>query len=221
MTICFQAAGTTICISGSIAVGKSTLIERLKSHTNATGISCHIMPELLCPVLNEKLPTNPQLFDTFIISHRLQMCLDAPHIAKNHCLVVMERCHIDHLAFLLAFDKIGGLSREHTNWVRQVIKEINPPLPDYFVYLDVSPELAYRRLRERSEMRDTNFSPNFVTALIESYGEIFHEYELKHRLLKLDWSDFGAHVSIRQIVSSLPLQKPNFPQEAELSSALS
>lgn len=203
MTICSQAAGTTICISGSIAVGKSTLIERLKFHTGAMGINCHIMPELLCPVLNEKLPINPQLFDTFIISHRLQMCLDAPHIAKNHDLVIMERCHIDHLAFLLAFDKIGGLSREHTNWVRQVIKEINPPLPNRFVYLDVSPEVAYRRMCERSEMRDANFSRHFITALIEGYEEVFHEYGLKHRLLKLDWSDFGIDIPMPQIISKL------------------
>jgi deoxyadenosine/deoxycytidine kinase len=172
MTIRTRNSGTTICICGPIAVGKSTLIACLQSQTGAMGISCHVMPELLCPTLNAQLPVNPQLFDTFIISHRLQMCLDAPHIAKNHSLVIMERCHIDHLAFLLAFDKIGSLSREHTNWVRQIIGEINPPLPDHFVYLEVSPELAYSRMCKRSEGRDAKFNLDFVTALIQGYEQV-------------------------------------------------
>jgi thymidylate kinase len=205
MTLRSQSSGTTICIGGSIAVGKSTFIDRLKSQTDAMGISCHFMPELLCPTLNAQLPINPQLFDTFIISHRLQMCLDALHIAKSYSLVIMERCHIDHLAFLLAFDKIGGFPREHTNWVRQIIKEINPPLPDHFVYLDVSPELAFSRMCKRSETRDANFNLDFVTALIEGYEQVIQEHGLKGRLLKLDWSDFGTQVSLPQIFSSLSL----------------
>lgn len=67
------------------------------------------------------------------------MCIDAPHMAQRYNFLLMERCHLDHLGFLFAFDKTGTISGEHTNWVRELIKEINPTIPDRFIFLDISP----------------------------------------------------------------------------------
>lgn len=203
MTNSSRSFGTTICISGSIAVGKSTFINKLKSQADLMNISCHVMPELLCPSLNAKLPTNPILFDTFLIAHRLQMCIDSPHIAKNYKLLIMERCHIDHLAFLLAFDNLGFLPKEHTTWIRNIIKEINPPIPDRFVFLELEPELAYSRMLKRNEKRDVNFSSSLISALIDCYDQVIQEYNLESRLLRLNWDDFGDRLSLSQIISDI------------------
>lgn len=202
-----EKRGLTICISGSIAVGKTTLIKQLKSTVDEMHLSCHVLPELLCPSLNKQLPINPKLFDTFIIAHRLQMCFDAPHIARNYNLLMMERCHLDHLAFLFAFDKIGTIARGHTDWVREIIKELNPPVPDRFIFLNISPELAFKRMCMRNENRDSNFGLSFVQALMDGYEQVIDDYALGPRLTRLNWESFGADISWPQVFSDW-LHKP-------------
>ncbi len=180
--------GEVICIGGLISVGKSTLIKRMVTHCEDHALSLHVMPELLCPTLCSKIPTNPVLFDSFMAGHRAQMSFDAVHIAKNFDIVVMERCHLDHLAFLDALDVVGWTSREYTDWMRRSLRELNAPSPDRLIFLDVEPELAFSRMKARADARDSAFELEFFQALREGYMKILDECP---KVLTLDWSNFG------------------------------
>jgi thymidylate kinase len=181
--------GEVICIGGLISVGKSTLIKRMVSHCGDHALSLHVMPELLCPTLCSKLPIDPVLFDTFMIGHRLQMSMDARHIAKSFDIVAMERCHLDHLAFLDAILAVGWASRDYAEWIRGVVHELRAPPPDRFIFLDVEPEVAFTRMKARAEVRDAAFTLEFFQVLRASYLKVLEECP---KVLMLDWSNFGA-----------------------------
>lgn len=195
--------GFVLCIGGLISVGKSTLIQKIIQHANKHNLNLHIMPELLCPSLCERLPVEPLIFDTFLIGHRLQMALDAPHLARLFDAVVMERCHLDHLAFLTALEKEGWASQEHCAWLRKVVDELNPPIPGRVVYLDVAPELAFERMKKRADPRDSLFTLSFFSYLRESYIETLKQH--CPDAIILDWTNFGRDIDLGRL-----FEKPGF-----------
>lgn len=189
-----QSFGKTVCIGGLISTGKTTFIQQLRPHLDRSDLRYHVMLEMLSPTLCEKLPTDPAIFDTFMIGHRLQMSLDAEQIARAYDLVIMERCHIDHLAFMYAFEKAGWALKTHVAWTRKVIEEIAAPAPHCFVYLDISPELAYERMRTRNESRDVNFTVEMLSALRDGYLQALDKH--CKNWTSIDWTDFGAKLEV-------------------------
>jgi thymidylate kinase len=196
-----QSCGKTVCIGGLISTGKSTFIHRLQSQMDLMDLRYHVMPELLSPTLCEKLPTDPAMFDAFMIGHRLQMSMDAGQIARAYDLVIIERCHIDHLAFMYAFEKAGWALKTHVDWTRKVIEEIDAPAPHCFVYLDISPELAYERMRTRNESRDVNFTVEMLAALKEGYLDALDKHYKSW--ITLDWTHFGADLDVAAFVNKI------------------
>lgn len=49
-------------------------------------------------------------------------------------------------------------------------------MPDRFIFLDISPELAFERMGMRNENRDSKFSLSFVHALIDGYEQVIEDY---------------------------------------------
>lgn len=210
-------AGSTTCFGGLPSTGKTTFIAKIEKRCGELGLSTHVMPELLCPSLEEKLPTDPILFDTFLFAHRLQMSIDAPLIAQGYDRVFLERCYIDHLAFLELIDILEWAPAGHTDWCRRIVKELAPPKPDYYVYLSIPPELAFQRTQERNEARDSKLTLAFFEALDQGYKAVL-EQECNQPII-LDWTDFDSDLDVDEFLfklgSPLPLIRPITPGDYE------
>lgn len=196
-----EKQGSTICIGGLISVGKSTFIEKLAERSQQMHLTCHVMSELLSPSLCAQLPTDPIIFDSFMFGHRMQMSIDAKQIARSYDLVLMERCFIDHLAFLEAIARIGWAPRHYAEMCRNIVREMAPPKPDHFVFLDIPAEIAYERMRKRGEKRDANFTLQFFETLRTGYMHAIDTYY--KRPIVIEWSRFGEELDIEKFIRSL------------------
>lgn len=186
--------GATVCIGGLIATGKTTFLERLTRHCKVRGVRYHFMAELYNDGLRKMVSNNLSAGDGFIYGHRMQMAFDAPLIAQSYDLVLMERSFIDHLAFYESFVEMGIMPLGHLETVKQATAEFAPPIPDRFVYLDISPELASSRKLKRNHGGDDIFSLDFLRSLRKNSLRIISEYYTDP--LILDWTNFGQDLCL-------------------------
>ncbi|MBB64562.1 MAG: hypothetical protein CMO81_05815 [Waddliaceae bacterium] len=192
--------GKTVCIGGLIAVGKSTFLKSFCAYAEEQGASIRGMPEMYPESVRQMVHSNLVVGEAFFLAHRLQMAVDAQCIAKSYDLVFMERSIIDHMAFLDAFEECHFLEPEQINWSRQVIKEVNPPKLDRFIFLDISPELAFKRKSGRGRGGE-QFTLPFLHCLRESYLNYLHSTYSDP--LILDWSAFGEELNRDELLSAL------------------
>ncbi len=193
--------GTTVCIGGLIAVGKTTFIDKLVKHCLATGIRCRVMAEMYSGAMREMVSTNLPVADAFMMAHRLQMAVDAPDVAKNYDVVLMERCFIDHLAFQDAFVECNMIDEYFAAWSRRVVQEMDPPIPEHCVFLDVDPNVACQRKIGRGTGGDGIFRPEFMAALQRAYRRLIAEYF--ENPIVLDWKEFGEGVCVDELFNSI------------------
>jgi thymidylate kinase len=193
--------GKVVCIGGLIAAGKTTLIQKLMRHFEENGLNGKFMPEIYSNAVRELVHSNLPAGDAFMLAHRLQMCIDALEISKLYDIVLIERSFIDHIAFINAYEKCGQLNAETASLYRRIINELNPPLPDKFVFLEIEPEVAMQRRKARGSKGEGVFTLDFLTALKASYASIMHTYFDDPILL--DWTLFGVDESIPDIASAI------------------
>lgn len=193
--------GNTVCVSGINAAGKTTFIKKCLNWFEEKQVSCYFMPEMFTDSVRLMVKTNLPVEDSFMFAHRLQMAIDAPEIAKSYDLVMMERSFIDHLAFVEAFEQCGHLTREQLVWSHQVSKEVAPPKPDNYIFLDISPELAHKRRMQRGSDGKGVFNLEFLQALKHAYNRLIPQYYDQPMIF--DWSQFGEENSFDVLMEEL------------------
>jgi thymidylate kinase len=195
-----------ICISGLISCGKTTLSYRLGKYCAENAIRCKLLPEFYSKALYDKIVSNMQLVDSMMLSHRIQMSLDAPEIAPNYDVVLMERGVIDHMALIEAFEQCGMLPRDYVIWCKKVVEQLNPPNPDQCLFLDVDPAEAISRRDRRGHAYDKVFDLKFMTVLRESYLRLIRQHYSDPIIL--DWSNYGQELELGHLVERLTAACP-------------
>jgi deoxyadenosine/deoxycytidine kinase len=188
-----------VCIGGLIACGKTHFTSRLSQYCVENGVQCKILNEVYSPSLYNKIKSNLSVVDAFVLSHRIQMAIDAPEIAKNYDILFMERSVIDHIAFFEAFERCGMVSTEWVSWGKKVIEEINPPYPDQFIFLDIDPAEALLRKERRGYEYDKAFHLDFMCCLRDAYLQLIYKHYPEPVIL--DWSHFGEHVELDKLIN--------------------
>lgn len=196
--------GTTVCVGGLNSVGKTTLLGKLSHYCDAHDISCKLMLEMYTDSVRWMVKKNLAVEDAFMFAHRLQMAVDAPLLARQYDLVLMERGFIDHLAFIEAFNACGLLDDYLVDWARNVVEEVAPPKPERYIFLEVSPEVALERKRGRGSSGTGVFNLEFLSELREAYLRLIPLYDSNP--LVLDWSDFGKELSMDRLLDQIVSQ---------------
>jgi len=196
-----RAKSRIVCVGGLISVGKSTFISKVKDWCVAHGYSCKVMDEIKSLSMLESQAENITATVGFYFGHRVQMAIDAPEVAKNYDLVIMERSHLDHLAFVQAMEKVSLLSKGSAKWTERAIEDVDPPDPVTFVYLSVPPEIAMERQVQRGDGYEDIFTLEFTKELDYAYRSI-----LKGKYsnpIFLDWINFGEEYDFDELIKEV------------------
>lgn len=193
-----------VCIGGLISVGKTTFIANVNDWCKANGYSCKVMEEIKSPSMLNSQAKNMPTTVGFYFGHRIQMAIDAPEVAKNYDLVIMERSHIDHLAFVEAMESTNLLPEGTADWTKKAIQDVNPPNPITFIYLDISIEQAIGRQANRGDEYEKIFGLEFSKKLDGTYHRILKEQYANP--IFLDWTNFGKEYNLDEIVKTLMLE---------------
>ncbi|MCB1135086.1 MAG: AAA family ATPase [Chlamydiia bacterium] len=190
-----------VAIGGSIAAGKTTLLGQIATRCAERGLRCKVMHELACETLHKSIGDALPWADAVYFAHRAQMLIDAPEVAKNYDLVLIERIVLDHLAFIDAFEACGiGLPEQNAR-TRAMASELDLPKVGTYVYLDLPPEKGLLRKESRGYGHDGAFDLNFYTAHRKAYLDRIHA-DYANPLI-LDWTDFGGNAPVDTLIDEL------------------
>lgn len=199
-------SGVSICIGGLIGAGKTTFIQALQSFCKKENINSYFIDEIFPEAQREMLVVNNIAVDSAIFGQRLEASRLLPHLAYD--VAIQERNHWDHLAFHIALTETNRLPQEILPWGKKMVEQINPPPPDFYLYLDLSAEEAYNRKAARKSTNDDFFDLDFMTKLKAAYEKV-----IPPNAIKLDWTNFGRELDLSQLFKAI-LQKDHQTAQA-------
>lgn len=211
-----------IVVEGNIGAGKSAFAKELAEafemvympeptmesyYISSYGIDLRKIDDLLPPSFKccdiNTFYSNPHhlnvgKFQFRMYMLRLQQYIDAlAHMLNTGQGVVLERCAFSDFVFLETMHKFGYI----TDGAKQLYKDITENTldelfkPHLIVYLDVSPEVALQRIKERNNPVEVN-SKVLTKEYLESIDYLYKQSYLKDmekhsELLIYDWSNYG------------------------------
>lgn len=163
-----------IVIEGPVGVGKTSLARNMADRLNY-------------PVMLEQPEANPFLEHFYA---------DMPHYAlSTQLFFLFQRMHqLEAVAtdnqfeqsivsdFLFEKDQLFAdvtLSEAELALYRQVHERahFSAPVPDLIIYLQATPEILIKRIRQRGDKLDQHFSESYLKHLTERYTQFFHAYD--------------------------------------------
>ena len=159
-----ESKGQIICIDGIIGSGKSTLIRKLKD--NFTCFEEPVEKWSLLPNLYSDMERFAIPFQFQVLFSQYDQYLSFKNIKD---MIIVERCpwtsknvfaqmYIDNGLF----DQASALT--YQKFFEQLSYEV-----DYFIYLDIEPELALKRIKTRERYGEDNITLAYLESLHEQY----------------------------------------------------
>lgn len=81
--------------------------------------------------------------------------------------------------------------------------------PDLVIYLDVAPEVAYRRLQERSRTEEVGVSLEYLTTLRNEYEHWYTHMNGVLNIVKLDWNAYQDTEVVVKLIQG-QLERTNY-----------
>ena len=188
-TTTFGSPNILIGVSGIIGAGKSTLTESLGEIMGWN-------------ILKEPVESNEYLdhfykdiskysfpMQVYLLNHRFrqhqQMVWSNSSAIQDRTIyedvIFAKMLHDGKLMEDLDFRTYVQLFNNMTNFLHR---------PDLIIYLDVEPEEALRRVKERSRSCEVGLSLDYPTKLKAGYEEWLNDVEDRIPVLKLDWNTY-------------------------------
>src|SRR3990167_10796208 len=207
-----------IAIDANIGSGKTALCHSLYSVLRTRKIKARVFEE----------PTNTKQFRYFLSRHveALKKGINAGEAFEMQCWMLVERYAQHKLAveyswnnniwalqdrpiygdsvFAVVANKRGFMSNEQLVLYSRIFSEMSRDLmpPDIFVYLNVSPEIAYERMNERGRKAEDGVPLDYLQDLDSQYQVLLNKLRLRGiPVLEVPWEKYGAPLKLyEQIV---------------------
>lgn len=169
---------STLIVEGNVGAGKSTFLKMLDHYLNAQFI---LEPHELWQNVNgenllEKFYTDPSrwayTFQTYVINTRIWAQQSALKNSFSRIHILERSVYSDRYCFSDALHEYGNITnlewslyKESWNWL---IKEYCP-VPTGFIYLRVSPETCYERIKQRSRSEESGVPLSYLQKLHERH----------------------------------------------------
>lgn len=187
-----------VSLSGIIGAGKSTLADALGTVMNL-------------PVHREN--TNRPLLNKFYDDMRkhsfhLQMQLLSNRIEQQQQIkwnrrgAVQDRSIYEDIIFARMLTEAGLMSEDELHTYMELFRQVKHTLqpPHLIVHLDVPPEVALKRIRERGREYETDISLDYLQRLAAKYEVFLQEISAEVRVLRVDWKDFAQPQHVAEAI---------------------
>lgn len=198
----------TVCVDGSIGVGKSTMIDILKSNFN----NWEFVPEPVNEWINtgildafyKDMERYSYTFQNKVFIDRTRVLMDCNNTSNNITIRVVERSpYADRHCFAKNCYESGLMNNMewniYTEWFDWLSEKISlSEYIDMFVYLECDPQTSYDRIKIRGRKEEDNMSFDYLNKLSNLYDNLYNNINKKSPILKLDASiDFKNNIDNR------------------------
>lgn len=196
-----------IGISGLIGAGKSTLASKL-----ALAFDVPLYKE---PVEeNEYLSSfygNPEKYGFAMQIYLLSFRFEAhQNLVWQRRGGVQDRTIYEDAVFAKTLHRQGLMSELDFRTYRRLAENMFSFLyePDIIVHLDVTPEKAMERIKERGRESERGIPLEYLQLLNRGYEELLEQRQKRVRILRLDWEEFQpVEDVVSEITKSLDLRE--------------
>lgn len=219
--------GALIGIGGLIGAGKSTLAIELGAR-----LQLGVYPG---PEIDDKLRADLHDFPertSFVAQVRLLTQQFTQHQEIRWCGAggVQDRTVLEDLAYTRSLFNRGALTPlerdTYMNLYRALSDVMGPP--DLILFLDVAPETALRRIRDRGRGRQVETTVEFLSAMREVYEGLVEEISRTVPVIRVPYDSFwdpdvlarelcARHARLR-VLDELSPDPPPSPQAASMTS---
>lgn len=188
--------GSIIIIEGQIAVGKTTLGQSISDYLNREGIPCVFYPETVHQSWLELFLSDIEKYSTgyelFCTMARLLTYEKAVHMKEKGYTCVIDRSFDGDMVFADTIHAAGKMTDTEYEVIKSWVKRscydgIEPP--DYLVYLDTSPEVAFSRAIDRARDGEDKYDLDYFRNLHERYSSAIESISSKRHKLIIDWNE--------------------------------
>lgn len=182
--------GKVLVVEGLIGVGKSTLGRSLKDFLSKRGIDVVWMPEPINYKLLDLYISDKERyafpFQVIVARERIQMYREASRLIEEGKIVIIDRGLPGDLAFAYMQKDKNFFTEKEFEVYQSLVSETNIPEPDVMIYLDCTPETAWKRILQRGlSSEKTGYDLPYLKDLSESYEKSL----ASHKCLRIDWNE--------------------------------
>jgi deoxyadenosine/deoxycytidine kinase len=166
-----------IVVEGNIGAGKSTMLSIINKHFNA-GVILEPTDKWQNVIGNENLldlfykdtPRWAYTFQTNAFLTRIQAAIECLAKPSDKDFFVLERSgYTDRFCFAKNCYEMGLMTplewQIYTDWFAWLIEHEFTPKPHGFIYLQTTPEMAYKRTLKRNRSEETGIALSYIQAL--------------------------------------------------------
>lgn len=206
--------GLFIAIDANIGAGKTNACHAIASAAMAGGREARVLEE---PTHDPRFPYFLERYyedlktgedrgggfamQVFMLSKRYEQHRLAVELAwgDRGIVVIQDRPIYGDTVFATTAKERGFMTEEqfdlYVDTFRNMSRDVMPP--DIFVYLDVDPEEAHRRMNARGRDAEDGVPLDYLMQLHDNYQLLLEEMRRRGvRVLRIDWSGFGPPVEM-------------------------
>lgn len=203
-----------ISISGLIGVGKSTLCNRLSKQLDIPAYHESAQDQELMDKFYKNIKKYAYVLQYRLLNERYKQ---QQKIIWTDEGAIQDRSIYEDGVFVRMLYKDGILDKYQYDTYNETFKLMsrNMTHPTCIIHLDVSPEEALRRIKERGRPMEQNIDLSYLQKLKEAYDEFILEISKTIPVIHIDWSkfeedtDFISKVILDEIKKITQIHKPN------------
>jgi len=185
-----------ICVDGNIGAGKTTFVKSLNFFLQKNGVDSQIAEE----DMSNKMKTL-QLFlkdqKKYAFAFQLMMLSERINIYKSSLPVggkttIIDRSLVGDYAFASHHHDKKNISDDEWLAYREMLEKYSNEdffqVPDYYLYLKVSPKVAYERIVTRNRDGEaTGYDLNYLQAISKAHEKSFEDIGVNY--IEINWDE--------------------------------
>jgi deoxyadenosine/deoxycytidine kinase len=186
-----------ICVDGNIGAGKTTLTKSIQRYLNRRNVSCGLAIEDMSnkmKMLGLFLENQKQYAFTFqmmMLSERIsiyQRSLPEYTAGKTQ---IIDRSLVGDYSFAYLHHKYGNINEQEWEAYKEMLQKYSDQeffkVPDYYLYLNISPEKALKRIAKRQRGNEAEkYNLDYLKDLSTAHQKSFNDLGLDYIEIKWD-----------------------------------
>ena len=185
--------GSVIVIDSLIGGGKTSLGRKLSKYLEDVQLPVKFFEEEVDEQFLELFLKDKKkyafAFQMFMLSNRQKVYIAAINFAHQHNgISIVDRSLLGDAAFCDLHHDYGNISNEEWEVYQSIVNNTQLPSPSIVLYLEVEPEIAIERIKERNRGSETSvYTLDYLKDLDISYKTIFAEHG--SYITYVDWNE--------------------------------
>jgi deoxyadenosine/deoxycytidine kinase len=184
--------GKVMIVEGLISAGKSTAGTELEKFAHDIGIPCRLFPEpLIEGFLGLFLQDQPKYafaFQIGMLVKRQAIYREAFELAKQGYFCIIDRSLHGDYCFAMMHKNSGNISDAEWKAYLEVLHSEQFEHPDYVIYLETTPENAFKRCISRARKGENTYTLKYFQELFAVYRSVIPASPSKN-ILVIDWNE--------------------------------